>query len=299
MLQKITDIIATGAGGTIPVISISTGNQSLNLAASTNQPLNLVASTINTQISTVLTTNDHDKSVENEQRKVVNSETISTSIRLWLIFDTYSKHPTRLLSMTEAFGEKAIMNLRFMFPDDHIPTDDTGFREFLNRNFLRTINLFSDIRNATAKVAMKSIVIAPLTLESLYAYLSAYCTALVPFSDDLLTQASDMDCQKTLIKAFSDELPKVFRNILEETSCSTWSSLQKRFLGCLTPTNVQLAMAREKEWKIRQVTKDNTTQGESSKDASYGSREGKRAASVKSEIASTKPTRKIKSETKS
>ena len=59
--------------------------------------------------------------------------------------------------MTEAFGEKAIMNLRFMFPDDHIPTDDTGFREFLNRNFLRTINLFSDIRNATAKVAMKPI----------------------------------------------------------------------------------------------------------------------------------------------
>jgi len=147
LLQKIIDIIATGA---IPVISISTGNQSLNLAASTNQPLNLVASTINTQISTVLTTNDHDKSVENEQRKVVNSETISTSIRLWLIFDTYSKHPTRLLSMTEAFGEKAMMNLRFMFPDDHIPTDDTGFREFLNRNFLRTINLFSDIRNATA-----------------------------------------------------------------------------------------------------------------------------------------------------
>ena len=99
--------------------------------------------------------------------------------------------------MPEAFGDKAMMNLRFMFHDVHIPTDDTGFREFLNRHFLRIINLFSDIRAATAKVSMKSLATAPLTLESLYAYLSAYCTALVPFSDDLLTQASDMDCQKS------------------------------------------------------------------------------------------------------
>ena len=38
----------------------------------------------------------------------------------------------QLLSMTEAFGEKALMNLRFK----HIPTDETGFREFLNRHFL-------------------------------------------------------------------------------------------------------------------------------------------------------------------
>ena len=220
IVTKITDIIATGAGGTIPVVSIPTGNQSLNLAASTNQPLILAASTTNSPIPTVLTTNDYDKSVEIEQRKLMNPETTPTSIRLWLIlFDTYSKHPTRLLSMTEAFGEKAMTSLRFMFPDDLIPTDDTGFREFLNRNILRTSNLFSDIRNATAKVAMKPIALAPLTLESLYAYLSAYCTALVPFSDDLLTQASDMDCQKMLIKAFYDGLPKAFRNILEETSC--------------------------------------------------------------------------------
>ena len=141
LLRKSTDIIATDAGGTIPVVSISTGNQSLNLAASTNQPLNLAASTTNTQIPAVLTTNDYDKSVEVEQRKLINPETTPTSILLWLIlFDTYSKHPTRLLSMTEAFGEKAMMNLRFMFPDDHIPTDDTEFRGFLNRNFLRTIN---------------------------------------------------------------------------------------------------------------------------------------------------------------
>ena len=190
------------------------------------------------------------------------------------------------------------MNLRSMFPDDPIPTDDTGFREFLNRNFLGTLNLFSDIKNATAKVAMKSIATTPLTLESLYAYLSAYCTALIPFSDDLLTQASDMDCQQTLIKAFNDGLPPAFRNILEETSCSTWSSLQKQFREYVTPTNVQLAMAREKEWKFRRDTKNNTTQRESNKDASNGSREGKRAASVKSAIASAKPLRN-KSEIKS
>ena len=115
------------------VASISTGQQnpSLNLAASTIQPLNLAASTTTTQIPAVLTTNDYDKSVEVEQRKLLNPETTPTSIRLWLIlFDTYSKHPNKLLSITEAFGDKAIMNLRFMFPDAHIPTDDTGFREF-------------------------------------------------------------------------------------------------------------------------------------------------------------------------
>ena len=89
---------------------------------------------------------DYDKSVEVEQRKIINPDTTPTSIRLWLIlFDIYSKHPNRLLSMTEAFGEKALMCLRFMFPDEHIHTDETGFREFLNRHFLTTTNLFSDI----------------------------------------------------------------------------------------------------------------------------------------------------------
>jgi hypothetical protein len=92
--------------------------------------------------------------------------------------------------MTEAFGEKLIMKLRFMFPDDPVPTDETGFREFLNQHFLRTINLFSDIKAATAKVAMKTIATAPLTLDSLHAYLDAFCTALIPFKDDLDTQGS-------------------------------------------------------------------------------------------------------------
>ena len=111
---------------------------------------------------------------------------------------------------------------------------------------------------------MKSLATASLTLESLYAYLSVYCTALVLFSDDLLTQASNMDFQKTLIKTFSEGLPRAFRNILEETSRPTWSSLQKRFREYLTPTNVQLAMARHQQWKIQQGPKDNTfTQGES------------------------------------
>ena len=104
-----------------------------------------------------------------------------------------------------------------------------------------------------------------------------------------------MDCQKTLIKSFSDGLPKAFRNIMEETSCSTWSSLQKRFRECLTPTNVQLAMARHQQWK--QGLKDGPVpQGENPKETSntnpYGSREGKRAASAKTAIAQTKPHRK-------
>jgi hypothetical protein len=196
--------------------------------------------------------------------------------------------------MPEAFGEKALMNLRFMFPDEHIPTDEHGFRGFLNRHFLTTNNLFADIKAATAKVAMKSILTAPLTLDSLHAYLAAYCTALVPFSEDLLTLASDMDCQKTLIRSFSEGLPKSFRTILEEVSCSTWSSLQKRFQQCLTSTNVQLAMARHHQWK-QSWNGGTVPPGESPKETSttnqYEKREGKRAASAKSATTSTKPHR--------
>jgi hypothetical protein len=187
--------------------------------------------------------------------------------------------------MTEAFGEKSLMNLRLMFPDDHIPDDDPGLRDFLHRQFLITKTLLSDIKAATNKVAMKSLAISPLTLDSLHAYLAAFCTALIPFKDDLVTQASDMDCQKTLIKSFSDGLPASFRKILEETSCSTWSSLQKRFRECLTPTMVQLAMARYQQWS-RENPKDTSNIN------TYGSREGKRAASAKTATVSIKPPRK-------
>ena len=82
LLQKITDIIASSVGGNIPpnVVSISTGqqNQSLNLAAYTIQPLNLAASTTN--IPAVLFTNDYDKSVEIEQRKLVNPDIDTTVV---------------------------------------------------------------------------------------------------------------------------------------------------------------------------------------------------------------------------
>jgi hypothetical protein len=199
-------------------------------ASTTSQPTTLAASTANVQPPIVLPINDYDKSVEVEQRKLINPETTPNSIRLWLIsFETYSKHPNKLLTMTEAFGEKALMNLHFMFPDDHIPNDEPGFKDFLNLHFLMTKSLFSDIKAATYKVAMKSLSIVPLTLDSLHTYLAAFCTALIPFKDDLITQVAYMDCQKTLIKSFSEGLPKPFRDILEETSCSTWSSLQKRF----------------------------------------------------------------------
>ena len=205
--------------------------QSFNLAASTSPaPSSYLAASTSSLPHVPSINYDYDKSVEVEQRKIINPDTTPVSIRLWLIlFDIYSKHPNRLLSITEAFGEKALMALKFMYPDEHVPTDETGFREFLNKHFLTTTNLFADIKAATAKVAMKSILTAPLTLDSLHAYLAAFCTALIPFSEDLLTQASDMDCQKTLIKSFSEGLPKSFRNIVEEASCSTWSSLQKRF----------------------------------------------------------------------
>ena len=196
--------------------------------------------------------------------------------------------------MTEAFGEKSLMNLKFMYPDDHIPTDDTGFKDFLNRHFLMTKSLFSDITAATNKVAMKSLSTAALTLDSLHAYLAAFCTALIPFKDDLIKLAADVDCQKTLIKAFANGLPKPFRDILEETSCSTWSSLQKRFREILTPTNVQLAMARHLQWKQGkggagpQVESPKGTSGINTSQW----HEGKRAATAKSTTVPTKPYRK-------
>ena len=244
--------VSTGPQHILPVAPVSTGPPipSFNMAASTTSPMILPASTVPVPIPNVLPTNDYDKSVEVEQRKLINPETTPNSIRLWLIlFETYSKHPNKLLSMTEAFGEKSLMNLKFMYPDDHIPTDDLGFRDFLNRNFLMTTSLFSDITAATNKVAMKTLSTAPLTLDSLHAYLASFCTALTPFKDYLIKLGNDVDCQKTLIKAFANGLPKTFRDILEETSCSTWSSLQKRFREILTPTNVQLATARYQQWK--------------------------------------------------
>jgi len=288
--------VSTGPQNILPVAPVSTGPPipSFNMAASTTSPMILPASTAPVPIPNILPTNDYDKSVEVEQRKLINPETTPISIRLGLIlFETYSKHPNKLLSMTEAFGEKSLMNLKFMYPDDHIPTDDLGFRDFLNRHFLMTTSLFSDITAATNKVAMKSLSTAALTLDSLHAYLAAFCTALTPFTDDLTKLATDVDCQKTLIKAFAFGLPKPFRDILEETSCSTWSSLQKRFREILTPTNVQLAMARHLQWK--QGKGGAGPQGESTKTSGTTTspwHEGKRAATAKSATVPTKPYRK-------
>jgi len=245
-------------------------------------------------IPTVLPAHDYDKSFEVEQRKLINPETTPNSIRLWLIlFETYSKHPNKLLSMAEAFGEKSLMTLKFMYPDEQIPTDDPGFKDFLNCHFLMTKSLFSDITAATNKVAMKPLLTAALTLDSLHAYLAAFCAALIPFKDDLIKLATDVDCQKTLIKAFAIGLPKPFRDILEETSCSTWSSLQKRFREILTPTNVQLATARHLQWK--QDKNGKGPLGESTKTSGTTTspwHEGKRAATAKSATVPTKPYRK-------
>jgi len=108
--------ISSNLGNVAPT---STVPQSSNLAASTS-PASVSSLAASTSPLPALPSihHDYDKSVEVEQRKLVNPETTPTSVRLWLIlFDTYSKHPNRLLSMTEAFGDKSIMSLRFMFPD--------------------------------------------------------------------------------------------------------------------------------------------------------------------------------------
>jgi len=54
---------------------------------------------------------------------------------------------------------------------------------------------------------------------------------------------------KTLIHAFYDGIVHVsFRKKLEETSCSTWEVARQNFQDCLTPTNVQLALAQNKAY---------------------------------------------------
>ncbi len=67
-----------------------------------------------------------------------------------------------------------------------------------------------------------------------------------------------------------------------------------RLSECLTPTNVQLAMARHQQWK-QGLSSGTVPQGESPRETSatnqYGPREGKRAASAKTATTSTKPHR--------
>jgi hypothetical protein len=125
--------------------------------------------------------------------------------------------------------------------------DDAQFNLYLHEKFLKTTNLFSEIKLAVITTAMKKE--TPLTVESLHAYLAGFCASISPFSDEIAFRAADQDLHKTLIQAFHDGIVHVaFRKKLEETFCSTWPAARQNFQDCLTLTNVQLALAQNKAY---------------------------------------------------
>jgi len=88
---------------------------------------------------------------------------------------------------------------------------------------------------------------------------------------------SSQDLHKTLIQAFYDGIVHVsFRKKLEETSSSTWQAARQNFQDCLTPTNVQLAIAQHKAYFANKQNNPRYNQGK----PEY---EGKKALTMKKE----------------
>ena len=113
-----------------------------------------------------------------------------------------------------------------IYPDDPPPIDETEFESYLKRLFTSPTNLFSEIREATAKTRMKK---NNLTVEALQNYSATFCSTLLIFKDQVI-DTSNFDLQKTIIAAFYDGIfPKTFRWKLEESSCSTWAAALNRF----------------------------------------------------------------------
>ena len=192
--------------------------------------------------------NDYDKAVEVEQWKLCDPILTPAAIRAWKrSFDVYAKNPNRRMTMYEAFGTQSMRSLMIMFPDGPIPMDNTSFKSYINEKFMKTTNLFSEIKLAFSKNAMEKG--AHLMVESLYLYLAAFCTSISPFSEEMAIRNSSQDLHKTLIQAFYDGIVHVsFKKKLEETSCSTWQAARQNFQDCLTPTNVQLAITQQKAY---------------------------------------------------
>ena len=200
------------------------------------------------QNNPMVTLNDYDRAVEVEQRKLSDPVLTPAAIRAWkLLFDVYANNPSRRMTMYEAFGKQSIRSLMIMFPERPIPMDDAQFNLYLHEKFLKTTNLFSEIKLAVIPTAMKKE--TPLTVESLHTYLAGFCASISPFSDEIAFRAADQDLHKTLIQAFHDGIVHVaFRKKLEETFCSTWPAARQNFQDCLTLTNVQLALAQNKAY---------------------------------------------------
>jgi hypothetical protein len=179
------------------------------------------------------------------------------------------------MKMSDAFGEESLRCLGLMFSDQTVPLDDAGFDAYLNTKFLKSAHLFSDIKTAVSKIKMAT----PMSVESLQAYHSSFCMALIPLLDEIQLQNTSQDLHVTLIKAFYDGIPGSFAFKLRETSCSTWMAAQNNFRDCLTKSNVQLAVAHAtKAADIRQ------------QDKKYDNVEGKRALTAKSRIPQVSKT---------
>ncbi len=106
------------------------------------------------------------------------------------------------MTMYEAFGKQSLRSLMIMFPESPIPMDDAQFNLYLHENFLKTTNLFSDIKLAVLTTAMKKE--TPLTVESsLHTYLAGFYAYVSP-SDNITFQTTNQDIYKTLIQALYD-----------------------------------------------------------------------------------------------
>ena len=261
---------------------VSSGQQAVfSPPGSTQPPQGTPASTptggSNTSTTNVL--NEYDKAVEVDQRKLRNPELTPIALRKWkLAYNIYASDPHKRMKMSEAFGEESLRCLGLMYSDQNVPLDDAGFDAYLNTKFLKSAHLFSDIKTAVSKIKM----VTPMSVESLQAYHSSFCMALIPLLDEIQLQTTSQDLHVTLIKAFYDGIPGSFAFKLRETSCSTWMAAQNNFRDCLTKSNVQLAVAHA------------TKTAENNKDKKYDNVEGKRALTVKSrmpQISKTPPKR--------
>ena len=169
---------------------VSTGPLGVFLSSGPPQPshrLPASSSAGGSNIPTLATTvlNEYDKAVEVDQRKLRNPELTPIALRKWkLAYNIYASDPHKRMKMSDAFGEESLRCLGLMFSDDPVPLDDAGFDAYLiplNTKFLKSTHLFSDIITAVSKIKMTT----PLSVESLQAYHSGFCKALIPLLDEI------------------------------------------------------------------------------------------------------------------
>jgi len=140
-----------------------------------------------------------------EQYKLCDPVLTLAAIHAWkLVFDVYATHPNRRMTMYEAFGTQSMRSLIIMFPDEPILTtmDNAHSNLYLHGNFLKSTNLFSEIKLAVITTAIKQE--TPLTVESLQTYLAGFRASISLLSKEIAFGTTNQDIYKTLIQAFYD-----------------------------------------------------------------------------------------------